>query len=232
MKKIMFIMALAALTLPVNAANWQYVVTDNPNVIMYVDMDSVKYVNSDECLYAVRMQVGDKPEKAVFLKSNFKKLGVVRVEDYEPSSYSPKAVFANPHTFMKSPVDNPLLISAHNYILNSMLIDKYQTVSVNNNEKLVSYVNEDYTSAIRQELEDNWEPPRSGRNTQAIMILTIGSDGSLLDYNFAQPSGDDATDRSIISAVEKTAPFERFSKATPKNCQFIFDYKYFKKSVQ
>lgn len=92
-----------------------------------------------------------------------------------------------------------------------------------------------YVEEISAELEGNWQPPKSGQNTQTIMILTIGKDGSLQKYDIAKSSGDEATDRSIISAAEKSVPYANFSgiKSGADNIklQFVFEYKKFKKSV-
>ena len=82
----------------------------------------------------------------------------------------------------------------------------------------------------------NWAPPKSGRNTQAILIVQIGTDGSLLNYKFAKPSGNATMDHSIIAAVEKTVPYAGYSKLVDStdslNFQFVFDYKWFTKSVK
>ena len=118
-----------------------------------------------------------------------------------------------------------------------------------NNIKFVSY--EQKCNEIRREsmatnlkeyaydtakiLSSNWEPPKSGRNTQAIVILNIGADGSLLNYKFAKKTGDMMTDRSIMSAVEQSVLYPEFSKlkknANSVILQFVFDYKMFRKSV-
>ena len=104
----------------------------------------------------------------------------------------------------------------------------------NSNIKNVAYLGE-YVAETANLINSNWVPPQSGRNTQAILITQIGADGSLQNYKFAKPSGDIATDRSIISAVEKTIPFARFPKmaddADTLNFQFVFDHKLIRKSV-
>ena len=66
----------------------------------------------------------------------------------------------------------------------------------------------DYVAEVSIKLNENWQPPKSGQNTQTIVILTIGEDGSLQKYDIAKSSGDEATDRSIISAAEKSVPYQ------------------------
>ena len=93
----------------------------------------------------------------------------------------------------------------------------------------------EYVASVCKELDNNWTPPASGRKTQAILIVTIGSDGSLYEYHFAKSSGDEATDRSIVSAVKQTVPFPKFGSMNKNvknfNFQFVFNYGIFKKSV-
>ncbi len=93
----------------------------------------------------------------------------------------------------------------------------------------------EYVAEISTRLNENWQPPKSGQNTQTIIILTIGIDGSLQKYDIAKSSGDEATDRSIISVAEKCVPYDKFSGikkgADNIKLQFVFEYKKFKKSV-
>lgn len=93
----------------------------------------------------------------------------------------------------------------------------------------------DYISALRTELCSNWKPPRSGRETQAVVVIAIGSDGSLKNYKFVQSSGDADTDRSVLKALENTVPYPKFpdmgQPVSYLNFQFIFDYGKIKKTV-
>lgn len=259
-KKILLFIILLASAISANAADWQQINTDIPNFSMYIDKDTVKYINPQECLYAIKFQSAQRPEKVVYLKSNSytNYLGVIRSEEFYENNYRPKAVFANVHVYMK-PVDpDSFLIYAHKYVstlisgevnepkndaftplddrpairgleetaVSRMSYEQNETVALN----LKEYVKE--TGTV---LNNNWIPPKSGRNTQAIIILAIGKDGSLLNYHFAKSSGDEATDRSIINAVEKTVPYAKFPKLNKHsdtlNLQFVFDYKKFKKFV-
>ncbi len=102
-------------------------------------------------------------------------------------------------------------------------------------KELASSNMKEYVASVCKELDNNWTPPASGRKTQAILIVTIGSDGSLYEYHFAKSSGDEATDRSIVSAVKQTVPFPKFGSMNKNvknfNFQFVFNYGIFKKSV-
>ncbi len=284
-----------------HATDWIPVDTDDSNFYLYVDTDSIKNVNPQEYLYAIKFQSGENAEKVAYLKSNIKTnyMGVIKSEVFDESSYHPKSTFANVHVYMK-PVDNESFLSlAHNYV-SKLYSPESESANVNQTEskkdaftpdssveeKQVEKVNaqedrpeirgldnvgddkkietnndnikeetvnaakvtpkevqvlsgandlKEYVAEISSKLNRNWQPPKSGRNSQAIIILTIGKDGSLQKYDIAKSSGDESTDRSIISAAEKSVPYAKFSnmkKGTENiKLQFVFEYKKFKKSV-
>ena len=58
---------------------------------------------------------------------------------------------------------------------------------------------QEYVSSVCSNLKQNWNPPKSGRNSQAIVIITIGEDGGLYEYHFAQSSKDEAS--SGVSSI-------------------------------
>ena len=94
---------------------------------------------------------------------------------------------------------------------------------------------EDYAACVSQDLYKLWIPPKSGRHTQSIIIVQVAPDGSLLNYRFAKKSGDEITDRSVMSAVEQNVLYPKFptseNSADYLTLQFVFEYKLFKKSV-
>ena len=283
-----------------SAMDWVPVDTYDSNFYLYVDTDSIKNVNPNEYLYAIKYQSGENIEKVAYLKSNIEKnyMGVIKSEVFDENNYHPKSVFANVHIYMK-PIDNESFLSlAHNYVSKlytqkkettdneietkdafsptnpqNELNDKVQSVEPSSkpeirglnsdggnfkeetqesvkesknltSEKVQPQVSQglsgakdlnDYVSEISSKLYKNWQPPKSGQNSQAIIILTIGKEGSLQKYDIAKSSGDDATDRSIIGAAEKSVPYAKFSgmknDADNIKLQFVFEYKKFKKSV-
>ncbi len=110
----------------------------------------------------------------------------------------------------------------------------YKSISPVPQENLSSLNMKEYVSSVCKYLDKNWNPPVSGRKTQAIVIVTVGADGALYKYNFAKSSGDEANDRSIVSAIEQTVPFPKFSnskKTKVFNFQFVFEYGILRKSV-
>lgn len=244
MKKFLMSIALLMSVLPVSAVNWEMVDTDYPDLSLYVDTDSLMYLNNNECYYAIRFKEGTKPEKIAYLKSNTATnyIGVISTAEYGVDAYRPQTVFRNAHVFMKPVSQNSFLSYVHEYTMAWQSSDNLAQTSPELRESNLKPVSNvltdglrDYTVQTSYALEDNWEPPKSGRNTQATIILTIGVDGSLQNYKFVKSSGDEATDRSIISAVEQCVPFMQFPRAAssmePANFQFVFDYKWFKKSV-
>lgn len=196
-------------------------------------------------------------------KTNY--AGIINSGDYEIEKYRPIAVFADPRVYMKPINKNSFLLNAHEYAIaaaNGNTYARHQdaftaneyaaTYSYNEKPILRDDLQVAYNQAKTQELltpaqlqeyvirtckylEANWNPPVSGRGTRAIILLTIGKDGSLIDYNFKEASGDNVTDRSIITAVERTVPYPKFPEiaknAYSLDFQFVFEHDLIKKSV-
>lgn len=245
-------------TISANAVDWHYVDTDIPNLNLFIDKDSVKSLNSQECIYAIKFSSNGKPEQVAYIKSNFSnnKIGVIQAGDYEKETYRPKAVFTDYHVFMKALQDDSLLSYANDYarnmltrnVQNSQTQTAFTPESDNSNIKPVGYTVysskqkdcgantvEDYVACVSQDLYKLWIPPKSGRHTQSIIIVQVAPDGSLLNYRFAKKSGDEITDRSVMSAVEQNVLYPKFptseNSADYLTLQFVFEYKLFKKSV-
>ena len=259
MKKIfLLISAILMSTISANAVDWHYVDTDIPNLNLFIDKDSVKSLNSQECIYAIKFSSNGKPEQVAYIKSNFSnnKIGVIQAGDYEKETYRPKAVFTDYHVFMKALQDDSLLSYANDYarnmltrnVQNSQTQTAFTPESDNSNIKPVGYTVysskqkdcgantvEDYVACVSQDLYKLWIPPKSGRHTQSIIIVQVAPDGSLLNYRFAKKSGDEITDRSVMSAVEQNVLYPKFptseNSADYLTLQFVFEYKLFKKSV-
>ena len=270
MKKILLLMVIAASCTSAIAVDWQQIDTNSANVSLYIDKDSVKNINPNEYVYAIKYRVASNPQQVAYIKSNFDTnyLGVIQSGLFDETAYRPQAVFANPRVFMKPVMKDSFLSFAHTWVcdLTSPLQQKQvknetnvQTSKTTKPEKvkpvlrgadgrniksnaLNQVINEskaenmkEYVSVTGAKLASNWQPPKSGRNTQAIVILEIGADGSLQNYKFAKSSGDKLTDRSIMSAIELSAPFLKVPElkhgVQSTDIQFVFEYKYFRKSV-
>ena len=236
----------------VNAIDWQEIETQFPNVSLYVDADSIRKVNDDECLYAMKYSVDETPEKVAYIKSNAKTgySGIIYTSDYEVDKYKPNAVFANPHVFMKPVNDTSFLKNANTYALSCYKRCPYYAYS--NRPELrgeipVAYKARNpkdiftpeqlqgYVARTCETLEANWFPPATGHSTRAVVVLTIGADGSLLDYKFTETSGDNVTDKSILAAAEKAVPYPRFPEIAKgvysMDFQFVFEHDLVRKSV-
>lgn len=261
MKKNLFLFtALLISAINVQAVDWQTIETGIPNFYLQIDKESYREYAPGEYLYAIKYQAGNNPEKYAYLKSNAKDntLGIIYTIEAEKDNYKPNSVFANPRAFMKEIPQDSFLQYANHYALNvlpaELIASQNQTNTLETktdeikNLKPVNFVYEEnqqedvdfvdlkeYSAFTSFQLAENWNPPKSGKNTQAIIIVSIGVDGSLQNYMFAQPSGDDTTDRSIISAVEQSVPFAKLPKQYEKigkvDIQFVFTYEKFKKYV-
>ena len=261
-KKILLLTIMLLACMGVQAADWQSVYTNIPGLDLAVDMDTVKSINDDEYLYAIKYSVANKPEQVAYIKSNSKTnyVGIIQSGDYDIEKYKPKAVFAEPRVFMKPINEDSFLKYAHQYaiaatkgntVANAFSPSEYEVVYTSQDKPIlrddlmVSYKNtnttytnpefRDYLVRTCKLLEQNWTPPATGRDTRAIVLVWIGADGSLLNYSFAEVSGDNVTDRSIISALEKTVPYPNFpetvQKASALDFQFVFEHDLLKKSV-
>jgi len=258
-KKFILLSAMLLSGLCAGAANWQPVDTTVSNVNVYIDTDTIKQINDNECLYAIRYQVGSADEKVAYIKSDSKTgyTGIIYSTEYEEQNYKPHAVFANPHVFMKPVNQDSFLKDVHNYAIamasgtrfasTQNAVYTYENKPILRDDIPVSYNSQnsknvptppqlqEYVIKTCKILENNWTPPESGRDSRAIIILTIGADGSLLNYSFAESSGDNITDRSILSAVEKTVPYPKFPEvvkdAYSLDFQFVFEHDLLKKSV-
>lgn len=275
MKKFFLVISsLLIIIAPAKAVNWQPVDTNIPNFSLYIDQDSIKQINAQEYVYAIKYNSANNPEKVAYLKSNASDnyIGVIQAGDFEQKTYRPMAVLHNPMVFMKPINDDSFLTFPHKYVLNMFAnnnqiaenkpvhkkLKKTDSQSDNNkiarakqnessNIKPAAYLKsssisqtnvsnmKEYVSAVGEILEQNWTPPASGRNSEAVVILTIGADGGLYDYRFAKSSGDEITDRSIITAIKQTVPYPTFPNMNKNiknfNFQFVFNYGRFKKSV-
>lgn len=250
-KSILLIAVMLFSGLCANAANWQPMYTDFPGLSMYVDMDSFKPINNDECYYAVKYVLNNNPEKIVYLKSNVRTnyLGIITTDTFTEGRYRPNATFADPHVYMKPLNENSFLKSAHAYVA-TLMPEEVKVANKNfpavshhaaGENTYVSYnANFDrdiqgYVAVASELLNANWEPPFSGRNSRGIVKVSIGSDGSLLNCDFIESTGDEITDRSIISAVEKTVPYPKFPASAGSvhalDFQFVFDYDLMHKTV-
>jgi len=256
MKKTLILLAAILISgISAHAVSWQPVSTNNPNVDLYIDLDSFRKISDDECLYAVKYSVDNANEKVAYIKSNAKTgyLGIINSGDYDIEKYRPNAVFSEPHVFMKPINDNSFLRFSHKYALalasGTLLAQGEQNAVYNyknlltNGEVPASYkmMNippeqlENYLVQTCQLLQANWNPPESGNGSRAIIRVTIGHDGSLLKYNFEETSGDPVTDSSVVAAAEKTVPFPKFpevaKEAYSMDFRFVFEHDVLKKSV-
>lgn len=272
MKKFMVLSALLLSSVCAQAADWQWMNSNFQDFDIYLDRDSVKYVNGSDILYAIRYGYQGKPQKVAYLKTDASKnyIGVIASEEYSEKTYRPKTILANPYVFMKPVNTDSFLFVPHRYLITvrdkkiqQAYDDVRRSAAISQPQEQVTSRIEirdkdenivpasykavpeqkdigvttinDYISALRTELDNNWRPPKSGKDTKTIIIIAVGSDGSLRNYKFAQSSGDADTDRSVLSAVEKTVPFPKFPNLGKPvnylNFQFIFDYGKVKKSV-
>lgn len=250
-KNLLLFLVLLMTSMSAHAVNWSSIETGNTDFQLYIDTDSVDFINDNTCVYAIKYTKGSEPAKVVFVKSNFKenKLGVIAIRDFYEKTYNAKSILSLPNTFMK-PVDgDSFLALTHKYtedlynVRVASLGFSSKKSKNDNNIKNVSYRSayvpkdfKEYVNILASSIESNWCPPKSGKKTQTIVIINVSKDGALMGYDIAKSSGDELTDRSVISAIARSAPFSMFpAELADKeniNIQFDFEYKMFSKSVK
>lgn len=258
-KNIILLLVMLLSAVSANAENWQPISTSFPDTKLYIDLDSVKYPQEDECLYALKYQVAGNPEKIAYIKSNLKTnyLGIIRVVDSDTVQYRPVAELNEPHVFMKQIPENSFLNDVQRYasalgngyaLASDEFTAEYRGQKPLLRDDLVIAYNEQnpyYTNASVQsylvrtckQLEANWQPPATTHATRNILYVTIGRDGSLLDYKMIEGSGDDTTDRSVISAAERTVPYAKLpnigdnKEVYSMDFKFVFEHDMVRKSV-
>ena len=263
MKKSILLITVMLLTgLCAGAVDWQPVRTSAIDTEVYIDLDSIRYNDNNECLYAIKYRAGNQPEKIAYLKSDFKNdyIGIIRTGDID-DKYRPNLNLNNPHVLMKSVNKNSflndvqkyaMLISSNSVAAEKANFDKTEFPAVYTSEKpmlrdnllvasrtqIAPVTNEYIQAYIAQtsnKIEQNWRPPVSTRGTRTIVILTIGADGSLLNCNIVEPSGDNNIDNSIITAIEKSVPYDKLpdigEDVYSMDFRFVFEHDFLKKSV-
>lgn len=120
MKKKLLILAMCLMSaMSAQAATWVALESGNPNIQMFIDNDSIKYLSHDRCVYSILYKKFDKPVKLAYIKSDYStnKIGIIRVEDYEIDKYDPVFYAKHSRAFMKDAEKNKILLPAHNYAL-------------------------------------------------------------------------------------------------------------------
>lgn len=72
-----------------------------------------------------------------------------------------------------------------------------------------------YEYELEKQIKSNWTPPYGKASRQVTVYFKIAKDGTLLENSVKNSSGSSEFDRSVIKAVENSAPF----KPLPKEIQ-------------
>lgn len=253
-KKILILSMCLFMALSANATSWISLDTSEPALQVSIDADSIKYIKFDTCIYAVVFKKGDEPERVAYIKSNYSTntAGIIRVEDYKQDNYKPAFYSKSGGAFMKPVDENSFVGLSHNYAL-SLYPEKgaplYKSNLSPTNLKYVSCIvkagnlglNEAdfnaYARAIKAQIFANWKPPIETQRTKITLMLNIGPDGGLKGYKIVKSDAGDVGNRAAISAVELSAPFERFPDNATEvvedlNLQVDFAYNLVKKYVK
>nr|CDQ36128.1 cell envelope integrity inner membrane protein TolA [Virgibacillus halodenitrificans] len=94
---------------------------------------------------------------------------------------------------------------ANNSSLDSMISDEEQSIA---NAKQASEAANGFKNLVRRYVEQSWNvPSNASSELRAIVRIQLLPTGELVSATITQSSGNSAFDHSVISAVEKAAPF-------------------------
>ena len=83
-----------------------------------------------------------------------------------------------------------------------------------------------YLDAVQKKVEQNWLQPLNTDGRSASFSFKVDYDGSVYDLKVLRTSGDKTFDKSAISAILKSAPFNYYLKGSadskPVNVEFFF----------
>lgn len=255
MKKNLLILALCLLgTLPVNAATWVAIDSGNPDIQMFIDSDSIKYLSTDTCTYALIYKKGNEHTRVIYAVSNYSKdyVGMVRVEDFEPDKYNPSYYSKHPRAFMKKIENNKILSGAHNYALSLYEEKKNNTsgngLEITNMKNVNNFLPSDnygysdeaynnYIDEVKSSILKNWKTSIKTSFTNVSLIISINPDGSYNGYRILSSSKNEDAQRAAIAAVNLTAPFaplpeNSLMNSGALNFKITFDQKLFRKSIK
>lgn len=258
MKKKLLILAMCLFTtLSANAATWVAMDSGNDRIQIFIDNDSIKYIEEDVCTYAVLYKRGNDEPKVVYMKSDYKtdKTGVVRVEDFKEEKYNPGYYSKHAKAYMKDILDNATFISAHEYAyqkhqsMTAKAPEATQEPTKENVKPVANYEEKDtskelavnlfdaYITQLKSDIFENWKTSKDTVNQTVDLIISVNSDGSYNGYRIYDTTSSEKARRAAVAAVNLTAPFAPF----PQNENFInqtvtipitFEQKRFKKRIK
>lgn len=254
MKKKLLILTMCLFSaLSANAASWVAIDSGNPDIQLFIDTDSIKYIKVDTCTYALLYKKGDEQPVTIYAKSDYStdKAGIIRREDFNIEKYNPGYYRTHALAYMKD-VRGNILSSAHNYAL-AMYNEKAGSnfkadISITNIKNVNNYLpSEDklglsdeeysaYIAKIKSDILNNWQTSINSVYTNVNLIISINSDGSYNGYRLLQSKADDKTIRAALAAVNLSAPFASFPEgayySSSINIPVVFEQKMFKKHVK
>lgn len=105
-------------------------------------------------------------------------------------------------------------------------IEKKNNQPVVLNSKQMADFNE-YMKNVERRIKLNWDPTTESQNKVIIVLFEISKDGDLLRSKVIKSSGIDSVDKSVIQAIQLTAPFPPLPQSFNRDSiiiEFTFDY--------
>ncbi len=249
MKKKLLILSMCLFSaMSANAATWLAVDTGDPNIQLFIDNESIKYISTDTCTYALLYKKGNDSVKVIYAKSDYatNKVGIIHVEDFDEEKYNPAYYSKHSRAFLKNAENNGILLPAHNYALSThreKFAPAYPESLASTQGGYTSGPNFDnetfkaYVDDIKNKILSNWTTSINTVYTDVNIMLSINPDGSLNGYRILESSADERGKRAAVAAIKLSTPFNPFPngallEAAAINIPIKFEQKFFRKYVK
>ncbi len=92
-----------------------------------------------------------------------------------------------------------------------------------------------YIIDIQNKIKANWKPPISKNSRKTVVLFTVAKDGSIVKSDIVKSSGNKEMDKSSLTAINVSAPFNRLPEeytGDEVDIQFTFDYNFIKSDTK
>ncbi len=81
-----------------------------------------------------------------------------------------------------------------------------------------------YMSKMKQQIQSKWQPPKGMENRKIAVIFSIKRDGSIIEPQIVESSGQSAADAAAMAALTAASPLEPLPLGAPKSVQIRYQF--------
>ncbi|MBX9877381.1 MAG: TonB C-terminal domain-containing protein [Candidatus Obscuribacterales bacterium] len=81
-----------------------------------------------------------------------------------------------------------------------------------------------YMSKMKQQIQAKWQPPKGMENRKIAVIFTIKRDGSIIEPQIVESSGEPKADAAAMEALTAASPLEPLPLGAPKSVQIRYQF--------